>query len=400
MINLRNTIYYKSIEGLSREIWLLAIVMFINRSGAMVLPFLSIYLNQELNISLAHCGIIMSFYGLGSVFGAFLGGVLTDRLGYVPVMISSLFLTSIAFLVVMNLQSFNMLCIGIFTVSFLADLFRPANLSAIQEFSKEENITRSLGLIRLAINLGYSFGPFVGGLIAASLGYKLLFIANAISVALAGLFFIKFFRSENRIPIKNKSKAEVVVIQMPWKDLSYLLYLFLFMIIVTVFMQLFYIVPLYYKTSFGFNESFVGFLMGLNGLIIFILEMPLIYKAEKTSPIKLVVIGGMLMGLSCFSLLVIPIALIAALFYIIFSTFGEMLAFPFSNTFALSFCNEMNRGKYMGLYTMTFSIAHTIAPFLWFKISELYGFEMIWIVGGTAAVLASAGIFIYKLKMA
>ncbi len=75
-----------------------------------------------------------------------------------------------------------------------------------------------------------------------------------------------------------------------------------------------------------------------------------------------------------------------------------MLSFPFSNTFALTFANDQNRGKYMGLYTMTFSFAHVIAPIGWFKFTDLYGYNMAWIFGAGLCAVASFFIYLYTLR--
>ncbi|WP_317046416.1 hypothetical protein [Pukyongia salina] len=57
--------YIRNFTGLSREIWLLSLVTFINRAGAMVIPFLSLYLVSDKGFSLPQVGWIMSAYGLG-----------------------------------------------------------------------------------------------------------------------------------------------------------------------------------------------------------------------------------------------------------------------------------------------------------------------------------------------
>ena len=58
----------------------------------------------------------------------------------------------------------------IFSYALTADIFRPANSTAIAEYSSE-NRTRSVSLIRLAINLGFSVGPAIGGFVALYLGF-------------------------------------------------------------------------------------------------------------------------------------------------------------------------------------------------------------------------------------
>ena len=355
-----------------------------------------------MDMSMEKCGIIMSCYGLGSVSGAFVGGVLTDRIGYYKVMLVSLFMTSLAFLVVMQLTEFLPLCLGFFGISFIADTFRPANITAIEAFSKKQNLTRSIGLIRLAINLGYAFGPFFGGYIAAQMGYNYLFLFNGLSVFLAGITFYYFFRNKKKALQEEKAAIrtqEKVDVQMPWRDGSYLAYLTLFGLTVIVFFQLIYIVPLYYKTELGFDESMVGLMMGLNGLLIFLIEMPLIFKIERFyNPVSLVVLGGLLIGAGVVSLAIFQQPYVAALTFMVLITFGEILSFPFSNTFALEFANDLNRGKYMGFYTMTFSLAHVVAPIAWFKFAEWNGYDMTWYCGALICLLASLAIFQFRGK--
>ena len=142
-------------KGLSKEIWFLALTTLINRAGAMVIPFLSLYLTKYLGFTLGQVGWIMTFYGFGSVIGVYFGGKLTDKIGYYKVMYVSLILTGIAFLALQYIYSFYALCAGVFVLTLVADAFRPAIWVALADYSKEENRTRSVTLIRLAINLGF-----------------------------------------------------------------------------------------------------------------------------------------------------------------------------------------------------------------------------------------------------
>ena len=87
-------------RGLSKEVWFMALTMLVNRAGAMVIPFLSLYLTSHLGFSLNQVGWILSFYGFGSVAGVFMGGKLSDRLGYYKVMYLSLIATGIVFFII------------------------------------------------------------------------------------------------------------------------------------------------------------------------------------------------------------------------------------------------------------------------------------------------------------
>lgn len=156
------TNYLNTFRGLSTEVWWLALMTFINRSGTMIIPFLSIYLREDLHISQSNVGWVMTCFGLGSVVGVWIGGKLTDKIGYYKVMVRSLLTTGFLFIGLQFLDTFTQVCFGIFLVMAVADTFRPAMGVAMSVYSKPENKTRSVTLIRLAINLGFSAGPAIG----------------------------------------------------------------------------------------------------------------------------------------------------------------------------------------------------------------------------------------------
>ncbi|MBT8310858.1 MAG: MFS transporter, partial [Flavobacteriaceae bacterium] len=197
--------YLKTFDGLSREVWWLSLITLINRAGTMVIPFLSLYLTKNMGFTLSDVGWIMSCFGLGSVAGSWLGGKLTDRIGYYHVMLFSLFSTGVLFIGLQFLSTFESICIGIFLVMLVADSFRPAMYVALSAYSKPENKTRSVTLIRLAINLGFSAGPAVGGLIIATMGYEGLFWVDGITCIIAGILLLYVLH-----PRSTKVQDEVV----------------------------------------------------------------------------------------------------------------------------------------------------------------------------------------------
>ena len=163
----------------------------VNRAGTMVVPFLSLYLTKELNFTLSDVGWVMTSFGLGSVAGSWLGGRFTDKIGAYQVMVFSLVGAGILFLGLQFIESFVGLCIGVFILMSVADMFRPAMFVALGTYSKPENKTRSLTLVRLAINLGFSIGPALGGLIIFALSYRGLFWIDGLTCLLAGFILLK-----------------------------------------------------------------------------------------------------------------------------------------------------------------------------------------------------------------
>ena len=108
--------------------------------------------------------------------------------------------------------------------------------------------------------------------------------------------------------------------------------------------------------------------------------------------------GGLLIALGVLSLGLVQTAWLAATVFLLLITFGEILSFPFSNTYAMEFANERNRGKYMGFYTMTFSIAHVISPLLWLRLADNSGYNAVWYAGAMACLVASIAVYMIKVK--
>jgi predicted MFS family arabinose efflux permease len=368
--------YIDTFRGLSTEVWWLALMTFINRSGTMVIPFLSLYLTDDLEFSLKEVSWIMSCFGLGSVIGTWLGGKLTDKIGYYKVMVRSLLSTGVLFIVLQFINTFASLCVGIFLVMVVADTFRPAMFVAMTVCSKPENKTRSVTLIRLAINLGYSAGPAVGGLIITSLGYSGLFWIDGITCILATLLLMKVLNPSVAKAIDDKIVENPVSV---FKDKPFWVFFTAMTIFGIIFLQYFSTMPLYYKDIHGLTELEIGLLLGLNGFIIFVLEMPLIKWLDGSHFTK---IGLMLFGLllTALSFYVLNLTHWVGILFIgmLFMTVGEMIAFPFSNAFAMDRAKKGKQGQYLSMYVMAFSIAHVFGHNVGLRLVDYYGYNTTW----------------------
>ncbi|NCO64285.1 MAG: MFS transporter, partial [Flavobacteriia bacterium] len=346
--------YINTFKGLSTEVWWLALITLINRAGTMVIPFLSLYLSKSLNFSLSDVGWIMTAFGLGSVVGSWLGGKLTDTIGFYKVMIFSLFTTGLFFIVLQFLNSFLSFWIGIFVVMLVADMFRPAMFVALSTYSKPENKTRSVTLIRLAINLGFSAGPAIGGIIITTLSYGGLFWVDGITCMIAALVLIKVLHPKKA---KTLDHLKIESPQSAYRDKAFLIFLVAMILFGIVFLQYFSTMPLYYKDAHFLSELEIGILLGMNGFLIFVFEMPLIKWLENSTFSKsgLMLTGALLTGLSFLILNVTSWSGVLILGMLLM-TFGEMIAFPFSNAFAMDRAKKGNQGEYMALYSISFSI--------------------------------------------
>jgi predicted MFS family arabinose efflux permease len=391
-------LYKDAYSGLSKNSWYLSIVMLINRSGTMVVAFMSVYCIRQLHFTVVEAGIIMMLFGVGSIVGAFVGGKLTDKIGFYDLQVGALVSGGLLFIVLGYQHTFLTLGIGAFVLSLCNESVRPANQTAIAHYSGPDNKTRSVSLNRLAINLGWAVGGGMGGLIAA-INYRLLFwVDGGTNILAAILLLILMPKSKISKTIKKRDPNQVRF--SPYKDKTYLLFILMGMFFFICFYEFMIIEPAFYKIEWHFNERFIGFLMALNGLLIAVVEMVMIHNLEGKKHGLVFIIVGVLLGAFGFALInLLPATPVAAIAIVFVITFSEMLTMPFMNSFWIKRTRENNRGEYAAIYAMSWSTAQIVAPIIGGVLIAFGGFSLLWWIFAVMCLLSAMGyIMMYKNK--
>lgn len=386
-------IYKNAYSGLSPATWWLSLVMLINRSGTMVVPFMTLYMTQALDYNIAQAGLVMGFFGAGAVCGGFLGGKLTDKFGFYNIQLSALLCGGAMFIVLGQMKDYTSICICTFILAVLNESFRPANSTAIAQYSNEQNRTRCYSLNRLSINLGWAVGSAIGGFIAGK-NYHLLFWIDGLTNIGAAFLLLAVLspRRNEQTPSGKLKKEQVVKGRSAYADKLYMFFIVLTIMFSFSFFQLFTTVPVYYRQVMQITESQIGSIMAMNGLIIAIVEMVLVFKLEQQQRnLTFVTLGILLIAIAFLSYNILPGTLSVAIIFTLLITAGEMLSMPFMNSFMISRTNETNRGQYAGLYTVAWSVAQVLGPFTGTQVANRYGFTTLWWFIGGMTLLTVAG---------
>jgi len=379
--------YKNAYTGLSRPTWLLSIVMLINRSGTMVVPFLTLYL-ISMGYSIPKAGFVFAFFGFGAFTGAFVGGKLTDKIGFYPVQIIALLGGGIMFFVLAQMQDYWLICLFTYLLAFINEAFRPANSTAIAFYSQQENRTRSYALNRLAINLGWAIGSGIGGILA-NINFSLLFYVDGITNIVAAILIWIFIK-----PVTFKSASEkhfeTARSLSPYRDKVYLLFILLTVLFASCFFQLFTNLSPYFFSELHFSKPLIGFLLSANGIIIAIVEMVLIYKLEgRRKNLDYIFFGILMVGIAFLMLNIPRMSPILAFCMITMVTFGEIFSMPFMNSFWISRTQPANRGEYAALYSMAWSAAQTLGPLGGSQLAGHLGFKWLWFSAGALSITVS-----------
>lgn len=383
-------LYREAYSGLSKNTWLLSVVMLVNRSGTMVIPFMTIYLTRpSMGFSIAQAGAVVGIAGLGSLCGGFIGGRLTDRFGFHRVQLVTLFGGGLLFILLGQMRSYPLICGCVFLLNVVNDSFRPANSTAVAAYSKEENRTRSYSLNRLAINLGWALGGALGGILA-SIDFRLLFWVDGCTNLLAAFLISRFLGAASVTLPEKKEQGEAA--RTPYRDSIYLWFIFCVILFGSAFFQLFSVLPVYYKRALHMPEYMVGLLMTLNGLIIALFEMILVFRLEgRRENLHYIFYGTALVGVAYLLLNILPLSVAVAFLCTILTTLGEILTMPFLNSFWVSRTSPATRGQYAGLYTIAWSAAQVVGPAGGAEIADHAGFRSLWWVVSGVCFLAAMG---------
>jgi predicted MFS family arabinose efflux permease len=389
-------LYKNAYSGLSRNSWYLCLVMLINRSGTMVIPFMTIYCTQQLHFTITQAGSIVGLFGLGAITGAFVGGKVTDKWGFYDLQIFALFTGGLFFILLGFQTSYLNLAVGTFILSMCNESFRPANSTAIAHYSTDENKTRSYSLNRLAVNLGWAFGGAIGGFLA-SFNFHLLFWVDGCTNMVAAVMLLILIP---RVKIVKQAKAVVGAVKTlsAYRDKVYLLFILMTILFATCFFQLFTMQPVFYQSQWHLNVRTIGFLMALNGVLIAVTEMVIIHQLEgRRHALQYIPIGVLMVGSGFVILNVLPPSTWAALLVVMLITYGEIMSMPFMNSFWIARTTPYNHGEYAALYTIAWSVAQSLGPYVGSRLISSYGYHAFWWVLGGMCLIAATGFYgIYK----
>ncbi|MGW0912128.1 MDR family MFS transporter [Streptomyces sp. NPDC002784] len=378
----------ETVSGLPREFWWLWTSTLVNRLGGFVATFMALYLTLDRGYSASYAGLVVALHGLGGVISSLAGGVMTDRLGRRPTLLVSQTATAVSVAALGFVHHPAAIAGVAFLVGMASNASRPAVQAMMADIVRPEDRVRAFSLNYWAINLGFAVSSMAAGFIA-EYSYRAGFLAEGVmTLACAIVVFLKLPESRPERTEAVKAEESAVGLGTVLRDGRFMGVVGLSFLIALIFQQGYIGLPVAMGDA-GFTPADYGMAIAVNGVLIVVLQIPVTRFIEHRDPRRLLVISSVLagygFGLTAFAGSVGLFALTVCVW-----TLAEIVNAPTQTSLVVRLSPTHGRGRYQGMYTMSWAVASLVAPLMSGVVIDRYGAEWLW---GLCAVIGTvAGI--------
>ncbi|MFJ9829061.1 MDR family MFS transporter [Streptomyces sp. NPDC101160] len=381
-----------TVSGLPGAFWWLWLSTLVNRTGAFVLTFLSLFLTQELGHSAWFAGLVVALHGLGGVAGSPLGGMLTDRWGRRPTMVTMHLAAATCTVLLALVTSAWGIAAVVLLMGVAMQGVRPSINATIADLVPADDVRRAYALNYWALNLGFAIAA-IGGGVATVLGYRTLFVIDAVATVLCAL--IVFLRLPETRPESGKDGAsggaeqEKVSIGTVLRDAPFRTLVLLNLFVCLVFTAPWIGLPLTMAGQ-GLDPSAYGVVIAVNGVVIVAFQLLVNRLTDKRSPAMLLTVSSLLFALGTGATALAGSSLAFAATVVVW-TIGEMIHVPTNAAATARLAPEHARGRYQGVMGMSWAVAGFVAPILAGAIVDGPGPDVLWIACAVIGAVAALG---------
>ncbi|AEM88147.1 MDR family MFS transporter [Streptomyces violaceusniger] len=383
----------ESVSGLPREFWWLWTSTLVNRLGGFVATFLAMYLTADRGYSPMFAGLVGALYGLGGAVSAVVSGVLTDRLGRRPTLLVSQVSTAVTVAVLGFVQDPVSIAVVTCLVGMTSNASRPAVQAMIADIVRPEDRVRAFALNYWAINLGFAVSAAAAGLIASH-GYLTLFLGDAgMTLLCAVIVFAKVPESRPErgvVPTGSGGVDEPEVgLGSVLRDRRFMAVVGLSYLVATLIQQAFVALPVAMGAE-GLSSTDYGIAIATNGALIVAVQIPVTRFLEHRDPAPLLMASALLTG-GGFGLTAFAGSVGMYTVAVTVWTLGEIINSPTQMGLVARLSPTHARGRYQGMYSLSWSLASLTAPLVGGAVMDRFGADTLWASSAVVGIVAAGG---------
>ncbi|WP_442893578.1 MDR family MFS transporter [Bacillus sp. 2205SS5-2] len=351
--------------------------LFVRMMTFMTFPFLAIYLTTVKGASPAAAGAVIGISALFRLFGGFIGGHLTDKLGRGVIMLGSIavwipvyvgFALADTIMMFFILNALNGLC---------SSFFEPASKALLSDVTKPKNKLLVFNLRYAAINVGAAVGPLVGLKMSTSESTVGFWFMAAINVLYAVSLAVTFYRYREDVAGEKKEGLRPTLIQslsVLKQDTVFLMVLLGATLGIFGYSHMNSTIPQYIANAPSITNGvgLFAWLLAMNAVTVIVVQYPVTRIGKHFSPLISVMLGTFFVSVG---LILFGIAANAALlfFAMLVFTVGEVMMFSMTDVLIDEIAPQDRRGFYFGAMSFT-TLGGVLAPMIGGGLLEAFGF--------------------------
>jgi len=381
------------------QFWLLFWGNFIVSVGnSMSWPFLTIYIRESFNLPLTFVASILTIRSIAGLLNSFIAGPASDRFGRKWLIVLSLFISGTCFFLMTRVQSIAAWIIVMALYGAFQPVFRVGADAMVADIVPEEKRLNAYSLMRIISNLGISFGPIIGGILA-SVSYARAFRSASFFLLVMGMFSLFLVKEtlSKAAGMENQDRAKHDFgYSFMLKDRKFLSFMFMLTLTVVGGIMMFVLLPVYVKEQYGLSEIYFGWILSTNGLMIALFQYPITLLTKNKPKYLMLTLGAVFYGIGIGSVVlgntfpdfVISMAVI---------TIGEMIMMPTAMTMAANMAPPDMRGRYMSVFNLTYTFGMGIGSIVGGVLNDLIAPVAMWFGGSMFGFLSAIG-FLYLFR--
>ncbi|WP_215456401.1 MFS transporter [Streptomyces sp. ATCC 21386] len=389
----------ETVSGLPREFWWLWTSTLVNRLGAFVATFMALYLTLDRGYSASYAGLVASLHGLGGVVSSLGGGVMADRLGRRPTLLVAQVSTALSVALLGFVQDPVAIAAVAFLVGAASNASRPAVQAMMADIVRPEDRVRAFSLNYWAINLGFAVSSMAAGFIA-EVSYRAGFlIEGGMTLTCAILVFLKLpeSRPASGTAAGKAGCADAVGLATVVRDGRFMGVVGLSFLVALIFQQGSVGLPVAMGEA-GFTPADYGLAIAVNGVLIVALQIPVTRFIEHRDPGRLLVVSSVLAGYG-FGLTAFAGSIGVFVLTVCVWTLAEIVNAPTQTGVVVRLSPAQGRGRYQGMYTMSWSVAALVAPLMSGVVIDRWGAEWLWGLCAVIGTVAGVGYWALMRRM-
>jgi MFS family permease len=377
-----------------RTFWTLIGAAFIDRlGGALIYPFLALYVTQRFRVGMTQIGIIFLIFSLASLVGNLFGGAMTDRFGRKKMLLFGLITSGLSSLTLGLISDFRLVYPAALVVGLLSNTAGPAQQAMVADLLPVHRRTEGYGVLRVIANLAITIGPAIGGVLATS-SYLLLFIADALSsLVTAGIVLVALPETMPEINPEQSEQSLASSIggyRTALRDWFFIAFLAISTLMVMVYVQMNSTLSVYLRDVHGISPKGFGTILSLNAAMVVLFQFWVTRRISKYRAMGLMAFGSLFyaIGFGMYGFVGSYPLFLAAMVII---TIGEMLVTPTAQGLVARLAPEDMRGRYMALYGLSWILPNALGPLAAGIIMDNYNPDWVWYAGGLISMIVALG---------